>query len=376
MQLREKTMGRRKIWIVVGTRPNFIKVTRFKKVATLRDNIDVNIVHTGQHYDDKMAQVFFDQFELRPDLFLNIEPGHPGKQIAAITSRLTDLFLEKQPDMVIVVGDVNSTLAAAIAANKCDIPVAHLESGLRSFDMEMPEEHNRLVADSLATLYFVTEDSGLKNLDAEQKNNGGITFVGNTMIDTLVGFTDKISQSNILGELEIAPEHFALVTIHRPSNVDSEGGLKMLVRILQEVGARIPIVFPIHPRTRKQITEFGFDSELEKIDKLVLTGPLGYFDFQKLVKTCKFVLTDSGGIQEETTFLQKPCLTLRPNTERPVTIEIGSNVLLPFSIEEIMPIIGQVLDGTYKKGEVPELWDGYATERIMDRIELFFNQGY
>lgn len=370
-------MGKKnKIWIVVGTRPNFIKVTRFKKVAALRENIELNIVHTGQHYDDKMAQVFFDQFELRPDLFLNTKPGHPGKQIAEITASLTDLFLEKEPDLVIVVGDVNSTLAAAIAANKCEIPVAHLESGLRSFDMDMPEEHNRLVADSLADLHFVTEDSGLKNLKAEQKDQGGVAFVGNTMIDTLVGFSDKIEASGILKELDVSDEYFALVTIHRPSNVDSEEGLKMLIQILQEVGARIPIVFPIHPRTRKQISELGFDSELEKIDKLVLTGPLGYFDFQKLVKSCKFVLTDSGGIQEETTFLQKPCLTLRPNTERPSTTEIGSNVLLPFSIEKIMPIVAQVMDGTYKKGEVPALWDGFATERILDRIELFFNQGH
>lgn len=369
-------MSRKQIWIVVGTRPNFIKVTRFKRVAAERGDMEVKIVHTGQHYDDKMAQVFFDQFELRPDLFLNIAPDHPGKQIGAITTSLTDLFLEQKPDMVIVVGDVNSTLAAAIAANKCEIPVAHLESGLRSYDRTMPEEHNRLVADSLSDLFFVTEDSGLKNLKDEQKDHGGIAFVGNTMIDTLVGFSDKIESATILEEVDVAESEFALVTIHRPSNVDSEKGLNTLVDILENVGARIPIVFPIHPRTRKRLSELGFDAKLNAIPKLVLTGPLGYFDFQKLVKSCKFVLTDSGGIQEETTFLQKPCLTLRPNTERPSTVEIGSNVLLPFSIEEISPIIDAVMNGTFKKGEVPALWDGLATERVLERISHFFNQGF
>lgn len=365
----------RKVLIVVGTRPNFIKVTQFKKVAENYPDIDLQIVHTGQHYDDKMAQVFFDQFDLRPDLFLNVGADHPAKQIAAIITKLTDLFVNDAPDLVIVVGDVNSTLAATIAANKCQIPLAHLESGLRSFDMEMPEEHNRLVADDLADLHFVTEDSGLANLNQEGKNPIGIAFVGNTMIDTLVAFSEQIAQAEVLDTLNVQAGKFALVTIHRPSNVDNEAGLKMLIRILQNASAKIPIVFPMHPRTFNKLASFGLDDDLHEIENLVLTGPLGYFDFQKLVSSCTFVLTDSGGIQEETTFLQKPCLTLRPNTERPSTVDLGSNVLLPFNLEEISPIIDKVLNGTFKKGEIPPLWDGKATNRIMDRIEQFFNQG-
>jgi UDP-N-acetylglucosamine 2-epimerase (non-hydrolysing) len=359
----------------VGTRPNFIKVTQFKRVAENYPDIDVQVVHTGQHYDDKMAQVFFDQFDLRPDLFLNVGADHPAKQISAIITKLSDLFVNDAPDLVIVVGDVNSTLAATIAANKCQIPVAHLESGLRSFDMEMPEEHNRLVADDLANLHFVTEDSGLENLNKEGKNSAGIAFVGNTMIDTLVAFSEQIAQAKVLETLNVEEGNFALVTIHRPSNVDNEEGLKMLIRILQNASAKIPIVFPMHPRTFNKLASFDLDEELDAIENLVVTGPLGYFDFQNLVSNCKFVLTDSGGIQEETTFLKKPCLTLRPNTERPSTVIIGSNVLLPFNLEEISPIIDQVLDGTFKKGAVPPLWDGRATYRIMERIEQFFNTG-
>ncbi len=364
------------ITIVVGTRPNFIKVTRFKEVIEKYEDLSLEIIHTGQHYDDKMANVFFDQFELRPDVFLDIEPGHPGKQIGDMIISLTNHFQKSRPDLLIVVGDVNSTLAATIAGNKSGIPVAHLESGLRSFDDTMPEEHNRLVADSLSTLFFVTEDSGLRHLEAEQKGGEGVAFVGNTMIDTLVKFTPKIDGSSVLSDLGVSENEFALVTIHRPSNVDSREGLEVLLTLLEEVSKNQSLVFPMHPRTRKMIAELNYDERLERIGNLKIVGPMGYFDFQKLVKSCRFVLTDSGGIQEETTFLQKPCLTLRPNTERPSTIEIGSNVLLPFELDKILPIVDTIYDGTFKKGEIPALWDGKATERIVKRMESFFNFGY
>ena len=366
----------KQIWIVIGTRPNFIKVTPFTRVAAQYEGLDVKIVHTGQHYDDKMAGVFFDQFQLRPDVFLNIAPNHPAKQIADTITALTDLFLEENPALVIVVGDVNSTLAASIAANKCDIPIAHIESGLRSFDRAMPEEHNRIIADQLADLHFVTEDSGLKNLRNEQKPESGIAFVGNTMIDTLVAFKNEISKSNILERIDLRKGKFALVTLHRPSNVDSNSGVRMLIKVLKQASAFMPLVFPIHPRTRKKITELGLDGELESIEEITLIGPLGYFDFQKLVSECAFVLTDSGGIQEETTYLRKPCLTLRPNTERPSTIELGTNVLLPFDVNAIIPIIEDIVSGNFKNGLIPEYWDGHATERIMTRIYSFFNTGY
>lgn len=366
----------KEIWIVVGTRPNFIKVTQFKRVAQNYPHLTVKIVHTGQHYDEKMANVFFDQFELRPDVFLDIRPNHPAKQIADTITSLTDLFLNSDPAMVIVVGDVNSTLAASIAANKCEIPIAHLESGLRSFDRKMPEEHNRLVADNLADLHFVTEDSGLQNLRNEGKPEEGIAFVGNTMIDTLVAFKSKIEESQILERLNIQTGLFVLVTLHRPSNVDTEEGVRMLITVLKAAASYSTLVFPIHPRTRIKIEEMGLNSEFQAITNLTLTEPLGYFDFQKLVANSAFVLTDSGGIQEETTFLQKPCLTLRPNTERPSTIELGTNVLLPFDVNAITPFIDDIVAESYKKGAVPAYWDGKATERIMARIDSFFNNGF
>jgi len=368
--------SQREIWIVVGTRPNFIKVTQFKCVAERFPELSVKIVHTGQHYDEKMAGVFFDQFGLRPDEFLNIKPDHPAKQIAETIAALTDLFLDKKPALVIVVGDVNSTLAAAIAANKCHIPIAHLESGLRSFDREMPEEHNRIVADDMANLHFVTEDSGLQNLRNERKPEAGIAFVGNTMIDTLVAFKDEIAKSPILAKVGLEKENYALVTLHRPSNVDTEEGIKMLLKVLKATTELLPIVFPMHPRTRKKIADLGLNSDLAAIKSIHLIEPLGYFDFQKLVSDSCFVLTDSGGIQEETTFLRKPCLTLRPNTERPSTIEEGTNVLLPFDVNAITPIIRDILEGNFKEGKIPELWDGKATLRILARIEQFFNTGF
>lgn len=363
------------LWIVVGTRPNFIKVTQFKRVAQKFDNLEVKIVHTGQHYDSKMASVFFDQFGLSPDVFLHVKPDIPGKQIAETIITLTDLFLVEEPDMVMVVGDVNSTLAAAIAANKCDIPIAHLESGLRSFDKDMPEEHNRIIADDLAKIHLVTEDSGLRNLRNENKPEVGIRLVGNTMIDTLVAFDSEIRQSKIRQSLEVGPAKFALVTLHRPSNVDTPQGVDMLLNILEAVAGRVSIVFPIHPRTRQKIEEMGFSDRLKAIVGLRCTDPLGYFDFQKLIADSLFVLTDSGGIQEETTFLRKPCLTLRPNTERPSTLNIGTNMLLPFDVNAILPIVDSILAGKFKEGIIPSLWDGHATERVLKRIDAYFENG-
>jgi len=365
----------RKISVIVGTRPNFIKVTRFKKVAAKYDDLDLEIVHTGQHYDEKMASVFFDQFGLRPDHFLNVAQGEPFVQIAETIEKLGNHFKSSSPDLVVVVGDVNSTLAAAIAANKCGIPIAHLESGLRSFDREMPEEHNRKVADILADIHFITEDSGLENLRAEKISESGLTFVGNTMIDTLVAFSEDIQKSSIVADIKAAKNEFALVTIHRPSNVDSKDGLLLVLDVLRELSKKIKIVFTAHPRTRKRMEEFSIADDFNSISGLTILPPLSYFDFQKLVSDSRFVLTDSGGIQEETTFLRKPCLTLRPNTERPSTITIGSNTLLPFETDKIMQAVDSILKGNYKTGEIPHLWDGKATERVMKRLVEFLDSG-
>ena len=367
--------NRRRISVIVGTRPNFIKVTRFKEVAATYDDLELEIVHTGQHYDEKMASVFFDQFGLRPDHFLHVGHGEPFAQIAETIEKLGKHFKSTDPDLVVVVGDVNSTLAAAIAANKCGVAVAHLESGLRSHDREMPEEHNRKVADILADIHFITEDSGLENLRAEKISESGLTFVGNTMIDTLVAFSNQIQESTIVKDIKADQDDFALVTIHRPSNVDSKEGLLLVFEVLSELSKRVKIVFTAHPRTTKRIEEFGIADEFSAIEGLTILPPLSYFDFQKLVADCRLVLTDSGGIQEETTFLRKPCLTLRPNTERPSTLTIGTNTLLPFEKEKIMIAVDAVLSGNYKTGEIPHLWDGKSTERVMERLVHFLDSG-
>ncbi|MCZ4409294.1 UDP-N-acetylglucosamine 2-epimerase (non-hydrolyzing) [Cryomorphaceae bacterium 1068] len=367
--------NKRRICVIVGTRPNFIKVTRFKEVAATYDGLELEIVHTGQHYDEKMASIFFDQFGLRPDHFLHVGQGEPFAQIAETIDKLGTYFRSTKPDIVVVVGDVNSTLAAAIAANKCGVAVAHLESGLRSHDREMPEEHNRKVADILADIHFITEDSGLENLRSEKISEAGLTFVGNTMIDTLVAFSSQIQESTIVKDIKADQDDFALVTIHRPSNVDSREGLLLVLDVLRELSKRVKIVFTAHPRTTKRMEEFGIADDFAAIDGLTILPPLSYFDFQKLVADCRLVLTDSGGIQEETTFLRKPCLTLRPNTERPSTLTVGTNTLLPFETARIMTSVEAVLSGNYKNGEIPHLWDGKATERVMERLVQFLEIG-
>ncbi|MBL4625461.1 MAG: UDP-N-acetylglucosamine 2-epimerase (non-hydrolyzing) [Flavobacteriales bacterium] len=355
--------------VVVGTRPNFIKVTQFKKIVlNQHPDIQLKIVHTGQHYDHKMADVFFTQFELTPDYYLNIGQGSPIEQMASIMTKLEDLLLNTfRADLVIVPGDVNSTLAASLVANKMDIKLAHLESGLRSFDKSMPEEWNRILTDELSDYYFVTEESGLQHLKNEKKP-GDIFLVGNTMIDTMVAFEEQIQNSSILTELDMEKDQFLLMTIHRPSNVDSKEGLLKLLDLLNYLEGKLKVVFPIHPRTTQRIKDFELAEQFDKLKSLVRTEPMNYFDFQKLVSTCRCVLTDSGGIQEETTFRQKACLTLRGNTERPSTVDVGTNTLVPFNVEVIRTYLDSILNGTYKTGKIPPLWDGKATERIMHYI--------
>ncbi|MDG2330691.1 MAG: UDP-N-acetylglucosamine 2-epimerase (non-hydrolyzing) [Flavobacteriales bacterium] len=358
----------KKVLIIVGTRPNFIKVTQFKRVAAEQPNLDVRIVHTGQHYDHDMADVFFKQFGLSPDYFLNIEPGSPNSQMANIMLGLEKLIEQEfNPDILIVPGDVNSTFAAALTANKMGITLAHLESGLRSNDRAMPEEINRVLTDEISDYYFVTEQSGIDNL-SEEKKCGTVHFVGNTMIDTLVAFDANIDASEVLHRNNLKKKEFVLMTIHRPSNVDDQMGIEKLYQLILKLSARYKIVFPIHPRTSARIKQFNYVDKFESIENLINTGPMGYFDFQKLVKNAAFILTDSGGIQEESTFRKIPCLTLRANTERPSTVDIGSNTLVDFDLNEISNYIDQIEQKNYKKGVIPDLWDGKATERILDII--------
>lgn len=360
----------KKILVVVGTRPNFIKVTQFKKVASKYEHFDLRIVHTGQHFDTKMADVFFDQFDLKPDFFLNINANiSPNHQISEIMVKLEKLILnEFSADLIIVVGDVNSTMAAAITANKLGIKLAHLESGLRSDDKTMPEEHNRIVTDALSNYFFITEPSGWNNLKKEGVLEDKLFFVGNTMIDTMVAFSNEIEKNNILDVLKVEADHYVLMTMHRPASVDHEEGLKKLLNLIEYISAKNSIVFPIHPRTLKNIEKFGLKSSFENIKNLIYTEPLDYFSFQKLIKHSHYILTDSGGIQEESTFMQIPCLTLRPNTERPITCSIGSNTLVPFDIEIIVNYIEQIEQKKYKKGQVPDKWDGKSTERVFEKL--------
>jgi len=356
----------KKVGIVVGTRPNFIKITQFERVfEQYSDLFDFKLIHTGQHYDKNMSDVFFDQFKLRkPDVFLETKGLSPVIQIGEIISQLGAFIEEWKPDLLITPGDVNSTLASAIVANKTGTRLAHLESGLRSFDRTMPEEINRLLTDEITDEYFVTEQSGLDHL-AREGANGRVHFVGNTMIDTLVAFEKEIQESPVLEKYSLTEAGFVLMTMHRPGNVDTKSKLLKLLGMLNHATKTYKVVFPIHPRTKKSLEQHNLLDEVVDNANIILTEPLDYFAFQKLTATCKFVLTDSGGIQEETTFRQVPCLTLRPNTERPSSIDLGTNTLVPFDTDIVNNYIDQITEGTYKTGVIPPLWDGKATERIV-----------
>ena len=363
---------RKKILTVIGTRPNYIKVTQFEKeFSKYPDQFEYRLLHTGQHYDRNMRDIFFEQLKLHKiDYALGITHGTPGAQIGEIISKMDAVVHEWKPDLIIVVGDVNSTLAASIVANKSNTKLAHVESGLRSRDLQMPEEWNRLVTDQLADFLFVTEQSGKENLLAEGKKEEQIFFVGNTMIDTLVAFDSDIDASLVLNKMNLSPESYVLMTIHRPSNVDQPESLKKLADLIQFVSSNYQIVFPIHPRSMNNIKKFGLEKSFTENKNFLLTEPLDYLAFQKLIKHCKLVITDSGGIQEETTFRRIPCLTLRENTERPITIELGTNELIPFDLAVIEQKISSIEKGTFKKGTVPPLWDGKATERIVKEISV------
>ena len=361
--------------IVVGTRPNFIKITQFDKVLSkYSDRFSYILVHTGQHYDHNMSKVFFEQLKLKePDYYLNIENQTPTSQIGNIIVSLDEIVLKEQPDIIMVPGDVNSTLAVAIVANKNHIPLGHIESGLRSDDREMPEEINRILTDEITNHFFITEQSGLDNLRAEHKPEEGLHYVGNTMIDTLVAFDADIAKNDVLTKHNLQEQEFALMTMHRPRNVDTKDKLLILLEIISYITKRIKMVIPLHPRTKKSLEKHDLYQVLADNKNITITGALDYLSFQKLVSSCKFVITDSGGIQEETTFRQVPCLTLRNNTERPSTLTLGSNTLLNFEVEGVTSYVTAILEGTYKKGAIPELWDGKATERIVATLDRLLN---
>lgn len=354
----------KKILVVVGTRPNFIKISQFRKSAQ-QYNFDLKIVHTGQHYDDNLSSIFFQQLDIEPDYFLDAEESDVNTQSEIIKTKLLHLFKQVfLPDLVIVVGDVNSTRIAAEATSETGIKIAHVESGLRSFDLTMPEEINRIKTDDLSNYFFVTEQSGVDNLLTEGKKNNHIFFVGNTMIDTLINFNEQINNNNILSELKIEENKFALLTFHRPGNVDSKENLDKIISLLRSIQEHTTCVFPLHPRTEQKLMQYDLLQSLQELNNLILLEPLGYFPFQKLISTCAYIITDSGGIQEESTFRKKPCITIRPNTERPSTITLGTNTLTDWDENHIHQLISIIENKTYKSGTIPPLWDGESSQRI------------
>ena len=343
---------------VVGARPNFMKVVPVLNALRDRENVAQTLVHTGQHYDINMSDVFFQQLAIQtPDVNLAVGSGTPAKQTAEIMMRLEPVLVERQPDIVLVYGDVNSTVATALVCAKLGIQIGHVEAGLRSFDRTMPEEVNRLVTDQLADMLFTPSEDGNENLRHEGIPTEKIFLVGNVMIDSLVRLLPSAQKTMVKG----LPERYALVTLHRPANVDDVAVLKGILESLLEVNRELTVVFPAHPRTRQRIVEFGLNT-----GQLRLLEPCSYVDFLGLQLRATVVITDSGGIQEETTYLGVPCLTVRENTERPITVSMGTNVLVGRDRERLRTELSLVLEGQAKKGTVPPLWDGQTGKRIAD----------
>jgi UDP-N-acetylglucosamine 2-epimerase (non-hydrolysing) len=357
-------MRKKKIISVVGTRPNFIKVAPIcRALSNYSDRIESLLCHTGQHSDATMSDVFFQQLGMpSPDFFLGINNGTHAEITGRIMIEFEKILFEHRPDLVLVVGDVNSSMACALAAVKLGIRVVHVESGLRSGDRAMPEEINRIVTDSISDYLFVTEESGIENLRNEGVPDSKVFFTGNVMIDTLVYLNDTIAGSDIIRRLGLVKGQYVLVTFHRPSNVDDRESLESLVSFLNEISVVMPVVFPIHPRTRKNLLEFGLMPMVAP--GIILSEPMGYIEFQSLTRFAKVVITDSGGIQEETTFLGVQCITVRNNTERPVTVKVGTNQLCGTDLSVVAERTKEILNGNEKQGQVPALWDGKAAVRI------------
>lgn len=379
---------KRLIDCIVGARPNFVKIAPVMRALATRDDLSARLIHTGQHYDVSMNDVFFEELGIpRPDINLDISSGAGGsgtgtEQTARIMLGLEPVFLARRPALLLLVGDVNSTVAAAMVAAKLLIPIAHIEAGLRSFDRTMPEEINRLVTDRLSDLLFVTEPAGIDNLVREGIDPRRIVFVGNVMIDTLLACLERATSArDTLASID-APagtvadalqQGFGFVTLHRPSNVDDPQALAAILKTLAIVSRKLPLVFAVHPRTRATIERAGLGQILADA-RIIVVPPVGYLKAIGLMREAKLVITDSGGVQEETTALGVPCLTVRENTERPVTIEKGTNTLVGTSPEALLAGVDDVLTTGGKRGRIPALWDGKAAERIVEEIGDYFSR--
>lgn len=352
---------------IVGARPNFMKAAPVMAALSARSGIQQRLIHTGQHYDRGMSEVFFQQLGLpHPDINLEVGSASHAQQTAQIISRLEPVLLDHRPDWVLVYGDVNSTVAAALVCAKLLIPVAHVEAGLRSFDRTMPEEINRVLTDQIADLLFTPSRDADENLSREGISSEKIHCVGNVMIDTLVRLLPQADERPILTTLGLnSGKPYVLVTLHRPSNVDNRVMLTGLVTALAEISRDLPVIFPVHPRTRQRLIDLQL---AETTPNLCLIEPLSYLDFLALQRHAAAVITDSGGVQEETTFLGVPCLTMRTNTERPITIKLGTNTLIGQDTQLLRHELARILNGETKRGQIPPLWDGHTAERIANII--------
>jgi UDP-N-acetylglucosamine 2-epimerase (non-hydrolysing) len=356
-----------KIVHVVGARPNFMKVAPLMAAIERAGFAEQLLVHTGQHYDASMSDVFFEELGLRrPDVFLGVGGGTPTEQTAQAMLGFEKVLARHRPDLVVVVGDVNSTIAAALAATQQHVRVAHVEAGLRSADMSMPEEVNRVLTDRISDLLLTPSEDANENLRREGLPEERIHLVGNIMIDTLLSCLPRARTSGTVAGMGLQPRKFAVMTVHRAANVDDEATLVRLVEALEQTQARLPVVFPLHPRTKKQLQAFGMLARVEALPGVKTVGPQGYLEMIDLVANAAVVLTDSGGLQEETTALGVPCITLRDETERPITVSEGTNVIVGTDVGRIMAALGDVLAGKAKKGHCPALWDGRTSERIVE----------
>jgi len=354
-----------KIVHVVGARPNFMKVAPVMAALQAKAGVSQKLIHTGQHYDDNMSAIFFTQLGIpKPDINLEVGSGSHAQQTAQIISRFEKVVLEQRPDLVLVYGDVNSTVAAALVCSKLLVPVGHVEAGLRSFDRTMPEEINRLLTDQVADILFTPSEDGTANLLKENVARDKIHMVGNVMIDTLVRLLPDAKDA-VKPDVVDGQDPYALVTLHRPSNVDTAENLTGIMATLEKLSGDLIVVFPIHPRTHSRLRQWGLHPRSKRLH---LIDPLGYLEFLALQRDARLVITDSGGVQEETTFLGVPCLTVRENTERPVTVELGTNILVGQDMVKLRQEANRVISGKHKPGRIPPLWDGNSGQRIADTI--------
>lgn len=363
-----------KICLVAGARPNFMKIAPLlETLKTYPEMFQPVFIHTGQHYDEAMSRIFFTDLGLpEPDVYLGVGSASHAVQTANIMTAFEPIVNEQQPDLVVVVGDVNSTIACGLVAAKCGVPLAHIEAGLRSRDRRMPEEINRILTDQLSELLFTTSRKAGDNLRAEGVAASQIHFSGNLMIESLIRHRSKFAASTVMRRFSLTNGAYALVTLHRPSNVDDPAMLHKFAEALARISRRIPVLFPVHPRTAKQIETAGL---ADTFGDVLLTDPCGYIDFMALQMNAQFVITDSGGIQEETTFFHVPCLTVRNNTERPVTVEQGTNILVGADPAALMRESGKILDGNVKQGTVPEYWDADVSGRIVKVLREWRGDG-